>query len=95
VAAPPLPVHIRFVLQVRPVQQRWPEAPHAMQLVVAAPPSAPAVPAQAKPTAHVALGGQQACPEAPQTLQVPGLAPPRPMQLSPVVQAVAPPLQQA
>jgi len=47
-------------MQVRFTQQRCPEAPHAMQLVAAAPPSAPAVPMQTKLTAQVLLGGQQA-----------------------------------
>jgi hypothetical protein len=50
---------MRPVLQVRFAQQRCPLAPQAMQLSVPPPPSAPAVPTQAKPTEQV-LFAQQA-----------------------------------
>ena len=90
VAAAPLPVQVRPVLQVRFAQQRSPEAPQAMQLSAPAPPSAAGVLTQLKPTLQVLVAPQQAWPAPPQTSQVPGLPLRMPTQPSPVEHGVAP-----
>jgi hypothetical protein len=78
------------VLQVRFAQQRSPEAPHAMQLVAPAPPSAAGVLMQAKPTLQVLFAPQQGWPSPPQTPHVPALPARAPRQPSPFEHAIAP-----